>query len=196
MAKMNKQNCSAIILAAGRSGRMGLPKFSLNFNENNTFLEEIVSKYLLFGCNQIIIILNEKGYDATKQSHNSQKNVLFVKNMNLEWERFYSIKLGAINLKNTERVFIHNVDNPFVNYDTLDKLLSQVNTDAVIPTYNNQGGHPILISKNVVNSLIAEKKNDLIFSDFLKRFDKIKVAVDDKNILTNINTLEIYRNTF
>jgi len=196
MAKMNKQNCSAIILAAGRSGRMGLPKFSLSFNENNTFLEEIISKYLLFGCNQILIILNEKGYDATKQSHNSQKNVLFVKNMNLEWERFYSIKLGAINLKNTERVFIHNVDNPFVNYDTLDKLLSQVNTDVVVPTYNNQGGHPILISKNVVNSLIAEKKNDLIFSDFLKQFDRIKVAVEDKNILTNINTMKIYRNTF
>ncbi len=196
MVKMKKQNCSAIILAAGRSERMGHPKYSLRFDENNTFLEEIVSKYLLFSCNQIAIILNEKGYDATKQYHNFQKNVLFVKNMNLEWERFYSIKLGVINLRNTGKVFIHNVDNPFVNYDTLDRLLTQVNTDVVVPTYNNQGGHPILISKNVVNSIIAEKKNDLIFSDFLKRFDMIRIAVQDKQILTNINTMEIYRNTF
>jgi len=74
--------------------------------------------------------------------------------------------------------------------------LTQVNTDVVVPTYNNQGGHPILISKNVVNSIIAEKKNDLIFSDFLKRFDKIRIAVQDKQILTNINTIEVYRNTF
>ncbi len=49
---------SVIILAAGKSSRMGLPKLSLRYNENKIFIEHIVNKYEDFRCKEIIIVEN------------------------------------------------------------------------------------------------------------------------------------------
>ncbi|MCK5839504.1 MAG: NTP transferase domain-containing protein, partial [Bacteroidales bacterium] len=58
----NPDKCnSAVILAAGRSTRMGRPKFALRFAKNLTFLEKIITGYSSFGCRQIIVVLNEQG---------------------------------------------------------------------------------------------------------------------------------------
>ena len=192
---MNNNKYSVIILAAGRSNRMGSPKFAMIYKDNRTFLDEIVDRYDSFGCKDIIVLLNEDGITYLQ---NQQKkfpgNVVLVENKHLEWQRFYSIKTGVLNLKNKFPVFIHNVDNPFVNYDVLKKLLSFPDSDYVVPAYRNHGGHPVLLSPKVCEKIAIEKQNDIVFSDFLKRFNKTKVEVNDKNILVNINTREDYRN--
>ena len=48
-----KKEFSAIILAAGKSLRMGIPKLSLKYDENNIFIEHIISEYISFGCKEI-----------------------------------------------------------------------------------------------------------------------------------------------
>ena len=103
-------DCSVIVLAAGFSGRMGIPKFALRFDENRTFLEEVVEQYDIFGCQEIIIILNKVGkkqYDELNIPF--AQNVKIVINHHPEYERFYSIKAGLKNIKSDRKIFIHNV---------------------------------------------------------------------------------------
>lgn len=188
------QFCSAIILAAGKSSRMGMPKFGLSYNKKMTFLEEIVSCYTSFGCQEIIVLLNEKGTDYLEsQSIQLPSNCTIVKNSHLEWERFYSIKLGMLHLQYNYPVFIHNVDNPFVNSDVLSSLLqNHSNADYVVPVFEGRGGHPILVSEKTSTAIKNQKKNDSVLSDFLKNYTKKVVQVADEKVLTNINTEAAY----
>ncbi len=192
----NKQtNCSAIILAAGRSSRMGEAKFALPFAVNKTFLEEIIYQFHSFGCKQIVVVLNEKGQDYIKNHRFIfPDNTLLITNKYLERGRFYSIKLGVHSIisENTP-VFIHNIDNPFVNHKVLQKLLSNNDSEYITPSYQDKGGHPILISKNIAQQIELEKENNVVLSEFLKKFKRKRIEVNDKNILININTPEDYK---
>ncbi len=188
------KKCSVVILAAGRSQRMGFPKFSLAFNEKYSFLEEILQQYTAFGCREIILVLNDEGVTfVNKNLSILRKKVQIVVNKHLEWERFYSIKLGVQNLKFEYPVFIHNADNPYVNTEVLKKLLTLHSLfDFAVPVYQGHGGHPILLSTKVIHDISFEQKNDLIFSNFLKKYNKKTMRVKDDKILVNINTKSAY----
>lgn len=195
--KNPKKQYSVIVLAAGHSSRMGMPKFTLKFKENRTFLEEIIDQYNSFGCYKIVVVLNKIGLEVLqKTSIMLSNNVNLAENEHPEWERFYSIKVGFKKILNDFPVFIHNVDNPFVNHVVLGKLLSKANSDFVVPVYQNKGGHPILISKKVGKDILDESNNEIILSDFLNKFEKTRIQVNDKSILVNINTQTQYEKYF
>ena len=191
----NIKSCSVVILAAGNSSRMGMPKFALKFSDKVTFLEEIINKYKAFGCKEILVVLNREGVSVLDQKNIKLSNeIKVVINEHIEWERFYSIKLGLKNLNNYHPVFIHNVDNPFVNLNVLDNLFCEITeSNFVVPIFKNKGGHPILLSEKIIENIISEEKNDLNFRDFLKGFEKKIVEVEDEKILVNINSEKEYK---
>jgi len=189
---------SAIILSAGKSSRMGVPKFSLRFNETSTFLENIINEYSNFGCYEIVVVLNPDSASFLKQLDlNLPSNTKIVINEHPEWERFYSLKLGAKGLKIPINTFVSNIDNPFVNQDVLNRLASTgEGFNYVNPTYNGKGGHPFLISEKVISDLVAEEQDQIHLKEFLGRYTKKSVDVSDDKILLNINTKEEYQRFF
>jgi len=188
-------NYSAIILAAGESSRMGSSKSFLKYNEHELFIQHIISEYYNFGCNSIIVVTN--AMDAKWFIDNSNilpKNLFILINHHPEWHRFYSLKLAAKEAIKNDYVFVHNVDNPFVNVNVLIELMAnRQDTDYIIPTYKGKGGHPILISQKVIQDIASEKEDQLHLKDFLNKFTKKRVEVDDDNILVNINDVDDYR---
>jgi len=189
---------SAIILSAGKSSRMGVPKFSLRFNETSTFLENIINEYSNFGCYEIVVVLNPDNASFLKQLDlNLPSNTKIVINEHPEWERFYSLKLGAKGLKIPTNTFVSNIDNPFVNRDVLNRLASTgEGFNYVNPTYNGKGGHPFLISEKIIVDLIKEEQDQIHLKEFLGRYDKTSVEVTDEKILANINLEEEYKRFF
>jgi len=189
---------SAIILSAGKSSRMGVPKFSLRFNETSTFLENIINEYSNFGCQEIVVVLNPDSASFLKQLDlNFPSNTKIVINEHPEWERFYSLKLGAKGLKIPTNTFVSNIDNPFVNQDVLNRLASTgEGFNYVNPTYNRKGGHPFLISEKVISDLVAEEQDQIHLKEFLGRYIKKSVDVNDEKVLLNINTKEEYQRFF
>ena len=193
----NSHSCSVIILAAGKSSRMGSPKLGLQFDKKETFLEAIIRQYRSYSCKEILVVINEDGAALIRsKSIDISSDVVLVTNTHLEWERFYSVKLGMQHLKCTYPVFIHNVDNPFANKEILSSLHNNISkVDYVVPVFQGRGGHPILVSEKIILAIKDEPKNDLILSDFLTLFDKKMLEVDDQQILVNINSKETYNNT-
>jgi len=189
---------SAIILSAGKSSRMGVHKFSLRFNDSTTFLENMVNEYNAFGCNEIIIVLNPDGASFLDQLKLSlPSNVTIAINHHPEWERFYSLKLGAKLLLKTDSTFVSNIDNPFVNHSVLSLLTKHYkDADYLNPIYKGKGGHPFLISEKVIADLGSEELDQIHMKEFLGRYSKKSVEVDDERILLNVNTNEEYRRLF
>lgn len=189
---------STIILAAGKSERLGFPKLSLKFNEQLTFIENIAAEYKWFGCKQIILVVNEKGKQFIQDRQiKLPENLRVVINYNPDWHRFYSLKLGVKSLHVLHHLFVHNVDNPFVNHQVLHALLSQINTaDYISPGFLDKGGHPMLISKSIANDISKSEKDQVHLKEFLNQYTKLRVPVKDEKVLVNINTLAEYEKYF
>lgn len=193
-----KTDCSVVILAAGRSSRMGKAKFALRFSSEKIFLKEIIDQYLLFGCRDVVVVLNEKGENLLNQLHHSlPEQVKIAINHHPEKGRFYSIKTGIKQTTQKNFVFVHNVDNPFVNKEVLKLLFNGIpNADYCFPVYNGRGGHPVLLSGNIVKGVISEKENDISLREFLKRYEGRKLMVNSDKVLVNINTMKEYLRFF
>jgi len=189
---------SVIILAAGNSERIGFPKLSLKYDENTTFIEHIVKEYIQFGCEEIVLVVNEIGNKyLVDHDIRFEHNVKVVINKHPDWHRFYSLKIGVKSLSEAKSCFIHNVDNPFVNYNVLNELYNNLsNTVYISPVFEGKGGHPILLSKNIISDLKFVEEDQMHFKEFLNKYSKQEVKVNDKMILVNINTIEEYEKFF
>lgn len=189
---------SVIILAAGKSERLGFPKLSLKYDDKQIFIEHIVNNYLEFGCKEIILVLNEIGDNYLRENKiKLPENAKIVINEHIDWHRFYSLKMGAGTLSKAQHVFVHNVDNPFVNREVLKGLINlSEKADYLSPEYEGKGGHPILISDKIVMELRSAQEDQMHLKEFLNQFSKMKVKVDDEKILVNINTLDEYKKYF
>ena len=189
-------NLAVIILAGGSSERMKFPKPFLPFDSDNTFIEKIVSEYYDFGCKKIIIVLNgELSRTPWKKyliSISFKATVIF--NNHSELGRFYSIKLGMNASGDSDFCFLQNIDNPFLDQELLRKIYSsKINNGFVVPAYQGKRGHPILLANDIIESVIKEKKMNVIIKEKLKEFKRKTISVENKKILANINTLEDYR---
>ena len=189
-------NLSVIILAGGSSERMKYPKPFLPFDSQITFIEKIVLEYYNFGCSEVIIVLNKELnlQPRDKNLSNISSKTSIIINKHSDFGRFYSIQLGAKALQNIEQCFIQNVDNPFIDQDLLKEIYSsRVNNGYVVPIYLDKGGHPVLISNNVIKSIIEEKNININFKEKLKKFNRKSISVESKKLLVNINTIEDYK---
>jgi CTP:molybdopterin cytidylyltransferase MocA len=193
-----ENQASAVILAAGLSTRMGSPKFALKFKVHKTFLEEIVGRFMEFGCAEIIIVMNPQGkFFFESMDIRFPENVKIIVNPHPETGRFSSIKTGLKNLLNENCVFLHNIDNPFIEVDLLKLLFNNLKqTDYCAPVYKNRGGHPILISPKVVETIKKCSHDDLNLKEYLMAFNKKSIETNDPKILVNINTILEYQELF
>ncbi|NOU17942.1 MAG: NTP transferase domain-containing protein [Bacteroidales bacterium] len=192
----NNKKYSAIILSAGKSSRMGVHKFSLKYNATTTFLEDLINQYNAYGCEEIIVVLNPDGKTFLEQLNlNLPSIVKVVINEHPEWERFYSLKLAANGFCKFQSTFVSNIDNPFVDLKVLESL-AKSDTEYSYPVFNGRGGHPFLISKNVIADLASEPKDEIHLKEFLGRYSKSAIDVDDEKVLLNVNTEEEYKRLF
>jgi molybdenum cofactor cytidylyltransferase len=191
---MNKRRCSVVVLAAGFSSRMEQAKFALKYDDKKTFLEKILEEYRNFNCEEILIVLNTQGIKLLEELKlNIHKDVKIIENKHPEKERFYSLQLGLSNLIYKENIFIQNVDNPFVDQELLSLLFEQIGkADYIVPCFKGKGGHPILVSKKVRDSVVGEDNYEQNLKEFLGKFVRLKVESLNAKILHNINDYKDY----
>ena len=187
---------STIILSSGLSERMGQPKALLKWDQSTTFIEKIINEFLKAGSESVICMINEITEPFCKKLIVPQ-NVKFVVNHHPEWGRFYSVRTGLNEVKDSNFCFIHNVDNPFVSIETIDKLLAKRNPDAwCSPIYMDKGGHPVLLPNSIIRKIAEADDLDITLLDILSLYPKIKVEVSNDTIFRNINTPEDYGKYF
>ncbi len=201
MSKFEFKNIlGAILLSAGFSNRMKKPKPFLPFNNEFVFIEKIIGDYLDYGCNQIIITFNESHNEwmRIREKYLNTQSIIFQKNPHPEYERFYSIKVGLEKLdEDVKYCFIHNTDNPFIDNNILELLYNNRTDDGyIVPIHLGKGGHPILIGKKVIRSILSEDNLNLNFREFLAKFARKNTNVDSNIIHININNEAEYKKYF
>ncbi len=180
---------SAIIPAAGNSGRMGTHKALLEYGNGHSFANHLVGCFYNYGCNPVVLVINEQ-CDSTPVQF---QNLVKVVNRHTEKGRSWSIRLGLNHVPEQSACFIQNIDNPFLEPRLLDKLFESVTPDGyAVPVYQGQGGHPILLGNSVVD-YFRQHGNIKDLRKILSRFNRIEVPYPDDRILWNINTPDDYK---
>ncbi len=187
----------AILLAAGESSRMGQLKALLPWR-NTTLLEYQLHSLLEAGVNQIAVVLGHDA-DRLKPVVDFVDNASWVMNPDYLLGKTTSLKTGAAALSGqpVSDVLLLNVDQPR-NVDTVRVLLERHLASSyriTIPTHGGKGGHPILISAELLPELadIDEESQGLKavvrrHADATERFE-----IDDPSLLWDLNTPEQYQ---
>jgi len=192
----NKSNTAVIILAAGKSERMGTYKPLLKLDRATSFIEKIYLTYRQFKNIKIVIVANKNVYESLILNNLfTNKNTHIVMNEQLEKGRLFSIQLGLNIMPEIEYCFIQNTDNPFITIGLLNQLFkNKVNNKTTLPIYNGKNGHPVLIPKKILSCIRATTDYNLTLKDFTSKNGFNQIMVSDSSILININTPKDYSN--
>jgi molybdenum cofactor cytidylyltransferase len=183
---------AAIVLAAGKSSRMGSQKQLLRLGEK-TLLEHTTGNVRSSGISQIVLVLGS-GAEAIQQQIKA-KELKIVVNEGFEEGMGTSLQRGLEALaENTTAALIVLADQPLVKSQTMRELVKQYQLhkpQILIPTYRGFRGNPVLVDRSVFPE-IAALNGDMgcraIFGDHLQGI--LRVPVDDIGILLDIDQKE------
>ena len=191
----------AVILSGGLSERMNFPKQFLLI-DGVTFVQKIVDTYGKAGIKNICVVMSDrfctgewKKYTGGNAWNGQKENntMQIVANSNPESGRFHSLKLGVEKMNTMDFCFIQNVDNPFVTEEMITVILKNKFVGGYVsPSFKGEGGHPVLLSRKILDKIRELPDGDLNLSLLLKSFKRKKVEVKDERILWNINTQDDY----
>ena len=170
-----------IVLAGGKSTRMGTNKLLLDF-KGHPLLWHTIQSVDPF-VNRVIVVTGR--YDQEIRDALKDLKVTFVYNKDYELGMFSSVLTGVKETK--EDFLVIPGDCPFVSSDTIKKILNGKG-EIRYPKYHDEEGHPLYISKKYKSELLS-----MSLDSNLKLFRNSKkceiIDVEDKNIVMNLNTI-------
>ena len=187
----------AILLAAGESSRMGRLKALLPWR-NTTLLEHQIHSLLDAGVRQVVVVLGHDA-DRLKAIIEAIDGASWALNPDYLQGKTTSLKTGIAALagQQVSDVLLLNVDqprNPKMVRILLERHLGS-SYRITIPTHGGKGGHPVLISAELLPELaeIEEESQGLKavmrrHADTTERFE-----LDDPTVLWDLNTPEDYQ---
>ncbi|MCJ7504445.1 MAG: nucleotidyltransferase family protein, partial [Acidobacteriia bacterium] len=185
-----------LILAAGESSRMGQDKALLTYGDR-TFLEIIVATLHEAGMERVVVVL---GHHAEQiQGAVTLEGAEIVINRDYARGQTSSLQAGlrALESADLEAVVLCLVDHPLISADTVRALVASFRRSGapvVIPTFQNQRGHPVLIGRALFSELLSLDPGEGANTVIRKYREATQfVEVDDQGILLDVDDAEAYR---
>ena len=191
----------AIVLAAGRSSRMGRAKATLPAGDGHTFLTRIVQTFLDADVDDVIVVV---GHDADAIAASFSESGLparFVVNRDYDRGQLSSLLAGldVIDRPGVAAVLVTLVDVPLVSPETVRAVIDgyrRTRAPIVRPTSGDRHGHPLLIDRSIFGALRAADPSTgakpIVRAHATAAGD---IAIDDEGAFADIDTEEDYRRT-
>jgi len=182
-----------ILLAAGEGKRMRDLKPLLPIN-STTFIECIIKK-LKIVCEETIVVLGYQSSTIIKKADLSGVKVVF--NREYRKGQLSSLQVGLKEIsKDIEGIIMALVDQPLVKEETYKKLKNkflEYEKSIIIPTFGDKRGHPTIFSNFFFKELMNAPL-DIGARYVIKNYPPyvITVPVEDRGVIININTPQIY----
>jgi molybdenum cofactor cytidylyltransferase len=150
----------AIVLAAGRSSRMGRAKASLPLGGDHTFLTRIVRTFLDAGVDDVVIVVGHEADEIVGTFAASGLPARFVVNREYDRGQLSSLVagLGVVDRPGVAAALVTLVDVPLVSAATVRALVEcyhRTHAPIVRPTSGARHGHPLLIDRSLFAELRA-----------------------------------------
>lgn len=164
---------SAIVLAAGRSSRMGDQNKLLMQWKSATVIAEVLRQLSASLINERIVVVN----DLTFEGVHHIPSIKVVKNPNYLNGMTSSIQAGVAQAKNENSGYmICLADQPLIHSDTYNDLIiafqlahAENRRSIVVPTFNGKRGNPVIFSSHFRDEILNHKEpegcRDIVFEN-------------------------------
>jgi len=185
----------AVVLAAGRSRRMGTDKLLLPW-AGSTVIAHIVDQVLGSVADRVAVVVGPEA--AAVREALDGRACTFVTSPEPESEMLESLRCALRTLPSgCTAVLVVLGDQPGVTAELVDRLVSagtQSGKGIVVPVYDGRRGHPLLFSAKYRERVLAAY-DDTGLRGLLQEFpdDVLEVPVPSPDVLTDLDTPEDYR---
>jgi molybdenum cofactor cytidylyltransferase len=187
---------SAIILAAGKSIRMGQPKMLLPWGKT-TVLGHVMLTFREAGIEDLIVVTGGTREDVEQavlqHGGRSAFNPEFARG-----EMLSSLQVGIRAQKHEAQATLVGLgDQPQVQAETVRLICEAFKTERsqlIVPSFQMHRGHPWLVQRSLWNEIL-EMHADKSPRDFLNQHAREieYVTVNTSSILADLDTLEDYQ---
>jgi molybdenum cofactor cytidylyltransferase len=171
---------SAILLAAGRSRRMGAFKPLLPFG-NQTVVEACIEHLLDGGVERVVVVLGHRAEEM--RARLSHLPVCFALNDEVESEMSVSIARGVGQVSEAAgAIMIALCDQPMIPPAVIRFLIDEwrlTSAPLIVPEFQKRGGHPVLIDRSFRRALLqldAERGLRSLFDAHREAVRRVAVA--------------------
>ena len=188
----------AIVLAAGRSSRMGAPKATMPIDDD-TFLVRIVRTFLDAGVDDVVIVLGHDRDPIAASFAASGLPARLVINADYARGQLSSLQAGlaVVDRPGVNAVLMTLVDVPLVRATTVRAVLDRfhrTHAPIVRPVDGERHGHPLLFARALFDALRTADPGagakPIVRAHASPAGD---VVVDDPGAFVDVDTMEEYR---
>lgn len=196
---------AAIILAAGRSTRMGQSKPLLAYGgpDGQTFVARLIDVLKTPVIQRVIVVGRPE--DARLQDEVARCGATFVENPRAEEGQLSSLLTALNHLRERLAAELHAIvvvpaDAPLISADTVDRLMRAAErspAQILRATHAGQHGHPVLFRQSVFDELAAA--DPAVGARAVVRADPSRVEeveMADAGVTIDFDTPEDYRRYF
>lgn len=187
-----KKRYVAIILAAGVSKRFGSPKLLYKIDGISVIEKTLTSFLSLNEIDRIFVVLGHR--------RESMESLLKAYPVTLIYNPYYmlgmssSIKAGLSYIEDEDEVFIHLADKPFIKPETVRGLIeasSKKYPHIVVPVFNGNPGHPVLVGPGMYLKGISNIEGDTGLKWAIEREKKNVIYIcADESVVIDIDTVD------
>ena len=187
-----------IVLAGGKSSRMGRPKALLPIGSSgDTFFDRITRTLLDAGIHDVVVVVGADA-EAIRAGTRPRAGVRIVDNPDYELGQLTSLLAGleAIDVRRAAAALVTLIDVPLVSAATVRLLVSaqrEHGAAIVRPVSAQRHGHPVIFSRTLFGEL--QRADPVHGAKPVVRAhaaDMLEVPVDDEGAFTDIDTPEDY----
>ncbi len=189
----HEDHVSAILLAAGRSERMGAFKPLLPFG-NTSVIESCINYLRQAGINDIVVVVGYRADDIKSRLKDSE--VTLALNPDPASQMSASIAHGIKQLSpSAHATLIALTDQPAVPPSVVKLLVAQWRDGNLIikPEFKGRGGHPVLIDLRYANELMTLDPELGLKSFFRAHQETVRrIPVDSPFVARDMDTWDDY----
>lgn len=155
---------AAVVLAAGRSERMGRNKLKQILN-GKTLIDHVLDALEESKIAQIVVVVGDKSDEIRSILEKRSSRVETVLNENYERGMTSSFKKGLERARGADAAFLILGDELILEQTFLDKAIDLMQREKpliVCPIHNGKKGHPLLFSRILFEEILSLKENEII----------------------------------
>jgi len=187
----------AVVLAAGKSERMGQNKILLRLN-GERLIDNVLDALATAGIDEQVVVLGHKAEEVTEAVKPRLNRVKITVNRNYEQGMTSSFQKGLRSLLHVDAVLLVLGDEPIFDPKVLRLMIEQMEKSRgealiVSPIHKGKKGHPLLFHSRLFEEMLNLKDSQTIRDVVHRHTDKMVTVEAPQWTIMDVDTPEDYK---
>ncbi|MGZ4862805.1 MAG: nucleotidyltransferase family protein [Halobacteriota archaeon] len=186
---------AAIVLAAGKSERMGQNKLLMRM-DGGTLLDTVLNAIAAADIRETVVVVGHNAEEIIKVVSLKRDAPLIVINRDYAQGMASSFQTGLRLLPYVDAAFLVLGDQPILDKNLLDIMMSKLRdnreTLIVSPIYQRKKGHPVLFRRELFGEILGLNQNETIRDVIHRHAGRLRTVEAPEWTIVDMDTQEDY----